>query len=587
MRNNHGTLLSVLILRAITFTMLFSFTSICCFGSAKSKYTSLIEKVSPLSSEKLLQMAENYQNHQEDDKALVLYMVVCNRFKDVMTESEKQSCSLAHLKAGNIFFIRGSYTNALEMYVKGLKIAESCKEQKYVARFYNNIGNVYCMFLDYEKGINYYLTGYKYRNKYKDKFNEYNIATNLTGLYTLYNNAKEARKYYYASEKLKDISNPVNCFMSKLYLAMILNCEKKYGKAKSIFLSLIDYAKKKKLDSQYLCSAYQQTYKVYDNMNNRDSTLYYMQKCYDYARETKILYKYASILFDYSKFYEKTGDVSKAQLYKTRYLTLKDSIFNDREFDAVKNTQFLYEMDKTSKEISELHVKEVQREQTIRFQRIMMSGLVIGVIIVSFFLHIVYRQKKKLDKSYRNLFLVNRNFVETQEQMKLRLKRELDSSPATSDDEEDATLPIETDSQNDAAAVSANNDNAKYQGSKLNESQKQALLDAITNVMENTMEFCREDFSLDLLASIVNTNNKYVSQVINESFHKNFSNYVNEYRIHLACKRLTEEKYHNYTIKAIAESVGFKSHATFISVFRKVTGITPSLYQKLAKEEQK
>lgn len=31
-------------------------------------------------------------------------------------------------------------------------------------------------------------------------------------------------------------------------------------------------------------------------------------------------------------------------------------------------------------------------------------------------------------------------------------------------------------------------------------------------------------------------------------------------------------------MKAVAESVGFKSYSSFVSVFRKVTGITPSLY---------
>ena len=41
------------------------------------------------------------------------------------------------------------------------------------------------------------------------------------------------------------------------------------------------------------------------------------------------------------------------------------------------------------------------------------------------------------------------------------------------------------------------------------------------------------------------------------------------------------------TIKGIAESVGFKSPTTFINVFKKMVGLTPSMYQNMAKNEMK
>ena len=47
-----------------------------------------------------------------------------------------------------------------------------------------------------------------------------------------------------------------------------------------------------------------------------------------------------------------------------------------------------------------------------------------------------------------------------------------------------------------------------------------------------------------------------------------------------------QEHYGNYTIKAIAESVGYKSQANFINVFTKITGLKPSTYLKLLREER-
>ena len=80
----------------------------------------------------------------------------------------------------------------------------------------------------------------------------------------------------------------------------------------------------------------------------------------------------------------------------------------------------------------------------------------------------------------------------------------------------------------------------KYQTSNLTDGQMQTIADAIGNVMENTTEFCDCNFSLSRLADLVGSNRSYVSQVINDSFQKTFNDYVTPYRIHLACKRLTD-----------------------------------------------
>lgn len=42
--------------------------------------------------------------------------------------------------------------------------------------------------------------------------------------------------------------------------------------------------------------------------------------------------------------------------------------------------------------------------------------------------------------------------------------------------------------------------------------------------------------------------------------------------------------YGSYTLNAIAESVGFKSYTTFVELFRKIVGITPSMYRDKLKE---
>lgn len=128
------------------------------------------------------------------------------------------------------------------------------------------------------------------------------------------------------------------------------------------------------------------------------------------------------------------------------------------------------------------------------------------------------------------------------------------------------------------------------------ETTRKAILDTATReriasdinlFMENTDEYCSPEFNLDRLASAIGSNPRYVSEVVNVVFQKNFRAWLNEYRIKQAMLRLEDtEHYGNYTIKAISESVGYKSQATFISVFTKLTGLKPRIYQKLTFERR-
>ena len=50
------------------------------------------------------------------------------------------------------------------------------------------------------------------------------------------------------------------------------------------------------------------------------------------------------------------------------------------------------------------------------------------------------------------------------------------------------------------------------------------------------------------------------------------------------CSTADNDRYGHYTIKAISESVGYKSQANFINIFTRLTGMKPSIYQKISRE---
>ena len=547
-------------------------------------YMTLVKKTSDASIDYIMKKAEYYLNAGHSDTALVYYMVACNRMNDKLSDKDKQQCAMAYLKKGNILYMKGNYAGALSAYFSGLRINNDCKAKHETGRFYNNIANVYCVFGDHVKGLEYYKKGYESCHKYGDKANEYKILTNMTGVNTAIGNTSAARKYYKMSEKVKNPADKENCYMGIFNFGLILMAEKNHVKAVETFNELLAYTLKNKMQPRYLCSSYIQLYKNYIELGDRDSTLKYLRLCESTAVKHGILHVCLDVLVKYADYYDSVGNYKAASSYRARYQREKDSIYDTNEFEAVKNEQLLYEMNKYDEYIASLNAREKERLQTISRQRLTIAGVTVVTAVIGVLLLLVYRQKGKIDKSYNDLFVINRDFVKQQEftrQRMLELNNRLKSSEA-----ELAALRASQKQPTDGAgeapdtATTADDADGKNKTLAISEDMRRKLLDAVIDVMENSTEFCSSDFSLARLASLVGSNSKYVSLVINDTFHKIFKNYVNDYRIRLACLRMADTgTYGSYTLNAIAESVGFKSYTTFVELFRKVVGITPSMYK--------
>ena len=547
-------------------------------------YMTLVKKTSDASIDYIMKKAEYYLNAGHSDTALVYYMVACNRMNDKLSDKDKQQCAMAYLKKGNILYMKGNYAGALSAYFSGLRINNDCKAKHETGRFYNNIANVYCVFGDYVKGLSYYKKGYEFCHKYGDKANAYKILANMTGVNTAIGNTSAARKYYKMSEKVKNPADKENCYMGIFNFGLILMAEKNHVKAVETFNELLAYTLKNKMQPRYLCSSYIQLYKNYIELGDRDSTLKYLRLCESTAVKHGILHVCLDVLVKYADYYDSVGNYKAASSYRARYQREKDSIYDTNEFEAVKNEQLLYEMNKYDEYIASLNAREKERLQTISRQRLTIAGVTVVTAVIGVLLLLVYRQKGKIDKSYNDLFVINRDFVKQQEftrQRMLELNNRLKSSEA-----ELAALRASQKQPTDGAgeapdtATTADDADGKNKTLAISEDMRRKLLDAVIDVMENSTEFCSSDFSLARLASLVGSNSKYVSLVINDTFHKTFKNYVNDYRIRLACLRMADTgTYGSYTLNAIAESVGFKSYTTFVELFRKVVGITPSMYK--------
>jgi hypothetical protein len=96
---------------------------------------------------------------------------------------------------------------------------------------------------------------------------------------------------------------------------------------------------------------------------------------------------------------------------------------------------------------------------------------------------------------------------------------------------------------------------------------------------EKSQKYLRQDMSLSGLASYLDTNTKYLSEILKQYKGKKFSDYINGLRImHITEVLYKNPIYREYKISYLAESCGFASREVFAVVFKKETGISPSYF---------
>lgn len=94
---------------------------------------------------------------------------------------------------------------------------------------------------------------------------------------------------------------------------------------------------------------------------------------------------------------------------------------------------------------------------------------------------------------------------------------------------------------------------------------------------ESSDKYLRKDINLTWLANHLNTNTKYISEVIKIHRNKNFNNYINGLRIDYIIQKLSENPvYREYKITYLAEECGYASPQVFVIAFKKESGVTPS-----------
>lgn len=535
-------------------------------------------KFKKLTIEEAMESGDIFRRSCMLDSSLVYYSTIYNSYDDKMSDKEKQICTLAYYWAAKITFDKGDFLTAFDLYLRGLKIIEQCKDKEGAQKIYKGLGDIYWTNMDLETTNLCYKYGYKLALQNNDSITMIRLANDLAGLNAELREFDKASHYLSIADKANK-DTLIQRYMHLYINGLIEKYKGNYDNAIEYIQKSIKYAYANKLNPTYECYSHYHLYQLFTNTNEKDSMQQHLFTCYELLQLKPIIDLQPNCLKDMSCFYKSKEDYKNAYKYASEYISFTDSIFRAKDINRLKFLHRDYQDNKKTLKINRLEIEKSKNESTILSQKktiLAMAFAIMAIIIASVYL---YWQKKRFAYLYNKLFNINTEVVASEQYNKtLRLKYE---NTINEKNQEIIRLKEELEKKQEKTEERHEDEIKKYT-IQLKEEQKSSLLEAIDYIMQNTEEFCSIDFSLDKLAKMVNSNTTYVSQTINESYGKSFNTYVNEYRVREARKRLTDyEHYGNLTIKAISESVGYKSQTTFIKVFKEITGMTPSMFQKM------
>lgn len=501
-----------------------------------------------------VRQARATKNKNDVTRAISYYYKMMDLYKQGQTDS---SLCKAFVEGGTMLATQSRYLEAFEFYTIGVKLSNKYNDHDAYDNCMNNIANIYNEFKDRDKAIHYYRLALNSAIHDKNEEDLVGIIIyNMVTTYCLTDSAEQAKRYL----RLQML-HPVNDkYVSHYYLLIsqghVAAVEKNYSGAIYYFQQGLDLVRHhfphKAFEAEVLWNLGDTYFRMNDN-----------KKAKEYLYQSATVGKEGNFLTELSHAYELISDVYKKEGNRdstAKYLMLNsqiaDKIYDTQQFGYKKHKLEAFEDELKNQELSKLNSTITKQMLTIIIITVLMI-LCIALLVVSRI------RSKKLREAYRALIHNNQKLIKQYDELRqIRQEQAIETEPT------DTEEPIDT-------------------GDAIDESKLMELGKKIASVMENTDYTLDPGFTLAKLATMVDSNVKYVSAAFRELYHTSFKAYLNESRIREASRRITDSKnYGNLTIAAIALSVGYKSPTSFVRSFRNILGMTPSTYKRLYEEEQ-
>ena len=369
--------------------------------------------------------------------------------------------------------------------------------------------------------------------------------------------ALEREKQIKKLETLPDVPKGlVDMQYGYLYSKWAYNCymEKKYGQAEKYFAMYQSTEYSRTPDGKMYSIPYLLASKHYKQViDNSQEFKELMRK-----QQDTINAQYMNVLEREVQAYMGMGNYKEAAILQGAIIAITDSINNRDKENAALELNTMYDTSEKEDYIAKQAFQLKVRNITLTF-------LTCITLLTLFVLWRMWRFNHII--RYKNKILAK--FINE------RLARKKDSQSLDIDEQLMISQDIEDESILFGDQEEISDETGKASGE---EEENKKIFIELNRIIVQDQLYLSSELSREDLAQLVHLNNARFARMIKECTGTNFNGYINDLRIDYAIKLL---KLHpNYTIRAIADEVGFNSTPILYNLFKKKTGMTPYEFKK-------
>ncbi|MHA7056794.1 helix-turn-helix domain-containing protein [Aquimarina sp. M1] len=444
-----------------------------------------------------------------------------------------------YLRKGALCADKGFFNKAMNSYLKGLEFAQKKNDQENEFAFTHNIALLKRKLGKYKEAKYLFKKCLKFEELKveKSKKDSLSYLVTLADLITTYLRNKEIDSaYIYNAEGMKISKNIYIENLFKLNEGIIKYHQKKYTNSISEIEKVLSKNNKYYFSNYNVIDAYYALGKSYEATKKEEKAIFYFKRIDSLVLETNYLIPEIRPAYNALIKHYKSIENKNNQLHYINRLLYNDSILNHnyRELNdkMIKGFDTPILLSEKEKLIGELEIKNSRSNYSL-----IIALLVIFLITISLIFN--YKRHKRYKFRFEELM------KNTQEK----------------------TAPVNSPTIQATSIGIADNIVEK-------------ILNGLQDFEKNN-GFTNSVITSAVLAKKLNTNTKYLTQVIKHHKQKKFSPYINDLRVNYIIDQLKkDQKLQQYTIKALAEEAGFNSAEVFSKYFFKKTGIYPSYFVK-------
>ena len=376
-----------------------------------------------------------YTSKSDLKTSMNFYQKALGIFESIQDKAGIASC---YHSIGVDNYIKGDYETAIDYALKAARIREEIGDKRGTASSYNNIAIAYGFLGNYLQSLRYNFSALKIREEINDKFGisasylniggvlleqhkqdaallyfkkaltlkmelgdktgEAGIYNNMAEVYSIQKNYQQALVYNLKAMKLnEETGDQEGVNGSYINIGNNYVAQQKPDEALEYFIKSLKISTRLGTQASVV-NCYNGMAACYELMNNYPKSVLYYEKAAAVSKNLGFKKELQEAYLHLSAINEKLKNYELALAYNKLYSAIKDTLLNEESLNQTSELNTRYETDKKQKEILLLTKDQQLKDKTLKEQRLVRMGLIIGLMLflsLSFLLYNRYRFKQK------------------------------------------------------------------------------------------------------------------------------------------------------------------------------------------------